>query len=79
VAEARQATGKKLKTTALGKVTPEHVKNNPLVAAACEVGVNGVRQDQWVVTSYIYQQSAVRARASASASSTQHSLYTCTV
>jgi hypothetical protein len=52
VAEARVAHGKKLQPTQLGKVTLEHVKDNPLAAAACEVGVNGVRQGQWVVTLY---------------------------
>jgi hypothetical protein len=52
VAEARLATGKKLNTTALKTAMREHVLNNPLVAAVCEVGVNGVRQGQWVVTLY---------------------------
>jgi hypothetical protein len=50
VAEVRQATHTQGRATALGTVMQAHIRDKPLAAAEGVVGINGVRQDQWVVT-----------------------------
>jgi hypothetical protein len=48
----QQPDCKRIQTTALREVMREHLQGNPLAAAPCQVGVNGVRKKQWVVTLY---------------------------
>lgn len=48
VTEVQQATGWKSNTAAARAVMQPHILDSPL----CEVGADGVRQDQWVVTMY---------------------------
>lgn len=52
VAEVRQAHRKEVRPTELERVMREHIRSNPLATAPYEIGVNGVRQGQWVVTLY---------------------------
>jgi hypothetical protein len=52
VAEARRAHVAMLPPTDLGKVMQAHAQHHPHVAAPSVVGMNGVREGQWVVTLY---------------------------
>jgi hypothetical protein len=69
VAEVRQATEEILRTTTLRVVMQAHIHDNPLAAAPCEIGVNGVSQGQWVVTIYSPHKCKAGAAAPAAAAS----------
>jgi hypothetical protein len=52
VAEVQQASEQKRRTTKLRATMQDYIDTNPLAASPCQVGVNGVKQGQWVITIY---------------------------
>jgi hypothetical protein len=50
--EVRQAHGKEIRLTQLGRAMRASVRDNPLAAAPCEIGVNS-GDSLWVVTLYV--------------------------